>query len=692
MAQQKESVIRILLVEDRIEDAEQLSSVLRNGGIAVRPQRPESLEELAKLAAEQPIDLVMISKAGRQIPFDAAVEAVNASGKDLPIIAVVDALDEATVLGAIAVGTRAALRGRPEHFQWVVRNEFASLQARRGLRRLEAALRETERRCDSLISSSRDPIAYIHEGMHIRANEAYLEMFGFTEFEEIEGLSVLDLVAPAHAASFKDLLKRLSRGEAPPKSLQLAAQRGDGSTFDAVMEFAQASWEGEPCLQVVFRQQAIDQEMVRELDELRQRDQVTALFNRPYFLAELEEAVGRAAQGSGQQAMLLVEPDHYAALLGDIGLAHADELLQCMAARLLESAPGDDLLVARFSDHTFAVLCRDADHARTLQVAEAIRAGFDGHIMEVGERSMSVNVSLGGVQIGEKIASVQQVLAKAASCLQSAVGVGGNRFEIFDPSARDRAEEERIKAWVERIRGALATEGFQLHYQPIISLGGDPGETYEAFLRMRVGQGEVVPPLSFLGIAEEHGLLDEIDRWVIGRAIAVIAERQAKGKTTTLFVKVTPASLMEGHLHDYIGEQLKAHGVPGERLVLEIPEAKVFTNLKAAQSFQHAIATHGCRIALEQFGSGLNSFQLLQHLDPAFLKIDRAFIADLAKNAENQKKVREIAEAARTAGKLTVAEFVQDAGSMTVLFGSGVDYVEGHFLAPAGPEMTYDFG
>mgnify|MGYP006203835877 CR=1 FL=1 len=130
----------------------------------------------------------------------------------------------------------------------------------------------------------------------------------------------------------------------------------------------------------------------------------------------------------------------------------------------------------------------------------------------------------------------------------------------------------------------------------------------------------------------------------------------------------------------------------GERLVLEIPEAKVFTNLKAAQSFQHAIASHGCRIALEQFGSGLNSFQLLQHLDPAFLKIDRAFIADLAKNAENQKKVREIAEAGRAAGKLTVAEFVQDAGSMTVLFGSGVDYVEGHFLAPAGPEMTYEFG
>ena len=204
--------------------------------------------------------------------------------------------------------------------------------------------------------------------------------------------------------------------------------------------------------------------------------------------------------------------------------------------------------------------------------------------------------------------------------------------------------------------------------------------------------GEVIPPLTYLAIAEEHGLLDDIDRWVIKRAVAVIGERKKAGKHTNLFVKVTPASLVEGGLESFIAEQLAAHAVPGDRLVLQIPESKVFTHLKAVQAFQQAVAALGCRVALEQFGTGLNSFQMLSHFDPAILKIDRGFITELGKNAELQKQVREIVTRAHAAGKQTVAEFVSDAATMTVLFSMGMDFVEGNFLAAAGPAMNYDFG
>ena len=174
MAQQ-DAVIRLLTVEDQLEDAEQLISMLRNGGMAVRPQRPESAEDLANLLASQSIDLVLASLDAKYLPFAAVAKQVEATGKDIPVLASSSVLDEKTVLDAIAHGARdVALRTRPEHVQIVVRNEFQSLLARRGLRHLEAALRETERRCDALISSSRDPIAYVHEGMHIRANAAYL--------------------------------------------------------------------------------------------------------------------------------------------------------------------------------------------------------------------------------------------------------------------------------------------------------------------------------------------------------------------------------------------------------------------------------------------------------------------------------------------------------------------------------------
>ena len=117
----------------------------------------------------------------------------------------------------------------------------------------------------------------------------------------------------------------------------------------------------------------------------------------------------------------------------------------------------------------------------------------------------------------------------------------------------------------------------------------------------------------------------------------------------------------------------------------------MLTNLREAQEFVGAMAGFGVRIALERFGAGLNSMQLLTHFDPAFLKIDPQFMADLAKGADSQQQVRNIANQAQGRGIRTIAENVQDAASMTMLFSAGVDYVQGDFLAPAGPGMTYDF-
>jgi diguanylate cyclase (GGDEF)-like protein/PAS domain S-box-containing protein len=687
--------LRLMIVDDNVEDAEAIVSALRNAGIAVRPLRPADATELSSMLAAQTIDLVLADQQSTALPLDEVLQLVRGSGKDLPVVAVADRVDEAILTQALAAGVRGiALRHKPQQLLGAVRAEWADLEARRSLRRLEAQVRETERRCDALIESSRDPIAYVHEGMHIRANPAYLEMFGFESFEDIEGMSLLDLVAPQHVDPFKQLLKSLSKGNPPPPRHELQARDIEGNAVPAVMEFTQALYEGEPCLQVVLRRQEADPELAREVEELRQRDQVTGLLNRPTFLHALEDAVAGAAQNRGQHGLLLLEPDHYQRLLQDIGLDAADDIMAAIAERLrgvLDGALADGTAVAaRFGEHSLAVLLR-GDHLATVALAEQLLQAFASHVFEIGPRSASITASIGGVQIGEKIASVTQVLAKANHGVQSSIGVGGNRFEIFDPSAVDRAEEERIKAWVGRLRDALDHDRFLLYYQPVISLQGDPGATYETYIRMDAGGGEMVPPLSFLQIAEEHGLLWEIDRWVVGHAISVIGTRLRAEQPTTLLVKITQASIVDDSLSRFIGEQLAAHKVSGEHLVLQLPEAKVFTNLRAAQEFAAAVARHGCRVGLEQFGVGLDSFQLLSHFDPAFLKLDRSFMEDLPKNAANQQRVREIADKARGLGIKSIAEFVQDAGSMSILFSSGIDYVEGYFLAPAGPEMNYDF-
>ena len=688
----KDMVLRLLIVDDSIEAAEAIVSGLRNGGIAVRPCRPEHEAAFVEALAAMPFDLILVAQDAKSVTLPQVMQHVDASGKDLPVIVVLDTLDNNGLLHALDHGARGvALRSRIDHVQNVVRTEWSDLEVRRALRRLEAQVRETERRCDTLIESSRDPIAYVHEGMHIRANQAYLEMFGFESFEDIEGMSLLDLVAPQHVEGFKQLLKGMSKGEPPPPRYELQARDMEGNVFPAVMEFTQASYEGEHCLQAVFRRQEADPELAREVEELRQRDQVTGLLNRQTFLRALEDAVASAAQAGAHHGLLLLEPDHYVRLLQEIGLDAADPLINALADRL-QGVLGEGDLAARFGEHQFAVLCRDSDHVRTAQVADRVRTAFADHVVEAGSHSLNITASIGGVQIGEKIASVPQVLGKASQGVQSAVAMGGNRAEIFDPGAVDRAEEEKVKAWVSRIRDTLDKGSFQLHYQPVISLtGGDGHELYQGLLRREGSAGELVAPPAFLPIAEEHGLLWEIDQWVVGRAIEVIGQRLNTGKRTSLLVKITQDSLQDARLLEHIGKTLEAHKVPGELLVLELSEAKVFTHLRMAQDFQRNVSSLGVRVGLEQFGSGLNSFQLLNHFDATLLKIDRDFMLELPSNQKNQERIREIAAKAREVGKRTIAEFVQDAASMSFLFGAGVDFVQGHFLAAAGPEMNYEF-
>ena len=687
----KDKALRLLIIDDSVEAAETLVSGLRNAGIAVRPARPENEDELQALLGTQTPDLVIAAHASRGIPLTQAMALVVATGKDLPVLVLHDSIDDARLLEASALGARGLLlRDRAAQIEQVVRSEWTDLEARRSLRRLENHVRETERRCDALIESSRDPIAYIHEGMHIRANAAYLEMFGFESFDDIEGMSLLDLVAPQHVDSFKKLLKSLSKGEAPPPRHEVQARTMDGTQFAAVMEFTAATYEGETCQQLILRRQESTGASDELLEELRQRDQVTGLLNRQAFLRQLEDTVADAAQNATQHGLLLIEPDHYARLVQEIGLGAADDLVTACAERL-RSALGPDDVAARFGEHQFAVLRPGADHGATAALAERVRAAFADSVLEVGQHSLNITASIGGVQISQRIASMSAVLGKAAASVQSALGVGGNRADLFDPGAVDRAEQERMAAWITRIREALEGDGFLMHFQPLIGLHGEPREMYEAFLRLRGEHGEIVQPLTFLQVAEEHGLMWEIDRWVAGKAISLIGERNRAGHDTTLLVKITEHSLQDDALARHIEDQLTRQGVDGRRLVVEIPESKVFTHLRAAQAFQAHLARLGVRICLEQFGSGLNSFQMLTHFDAAVLKLDRAFMDDLPGNADNQARIREMASKAQELGKTTIAEFVQDAGSMSILFGAGVDYAQGHFLAASGPNMDYEF-
>lgn len=685
----KGAVIRLMVVDDSSEQAEAIVNTFRNAGISVRPVRPASLDELAAMiGATPPPDLVVASRNAASIPLATLLERTTASGKDLPVVVLSDGITDAQLAGDIASGARGvALRSHPEHLLAISLAEWENLNNRRALRRLGSQLRETERRCDSLIDSSRDPIAYIHEGMHIRANAAYLEMFGYDSFEDVEGMSLLDMVAPTYVNELRGVLKQLSKGETPPP-FPLEARTAEGDTFPATLEFTPASFNGEQCAQIIF-QQRLDVMDSRELEALRERDPVTGLLNRPSFLHRLEDAVAEAGKGETRYGLLLLEPDHYARLLPEIGLKGADAMIAAIAARLLERI-GPEAQAGRLHENCLAVLL-PGDFARTEALAETLRSAYDGHVFSTGSLSTSISVSIGGLQISEKNANLAQSLARAGENLKAAMALGGNRTSLFDPDAVDRAQQERMQSWIQLIHDSIRSDGFTFHYLPIVSLTGQPGELYECLLRLESGK-EVINPATFMGIAEQQQLLGDIDRWAATRAIRLIAERLRGGHDTRLVLKVSAESIADARLVEVIARELAANNVPGDRLLLQIPETKVSTNLLQARQFFAEATRLGCLAGLERFGSGLDPLQLLNHFTPAFVKIDRALVEDLPRQAENQQKIRAITARAKADGIITMAEFVQDGQTMTQLVFAGVDYAQGYFLAQPGPDMDFEFG
>jgi diguanylate cyclase (GGDEF)-like protein/PAS domain S-box-containing protein len=673
----KDLVIKILFIENSLEEAEQIISLLRNSGIAVRPARGINAEQVQAALHELEPDIVMFDPAITTLKLREVVKLMDAYGRDYALLGLVDTMDNQLVADLFVGGARGvAARTHPKQLTAVLQREFDSLQARRQLRKLEASLRESERRCDALLDSSTDAIAYVHEGMHVRANRAYLETFGYDEFEDLLGMPVLDMIDSSHAEEFKAILRGPQGQEKLPSQLSLRARRADASHFDATVEFAPATFEGEPCLQIVFRRQLVDPATLAQL----QRDPVTGLFNRAHTLERIDTAVAAAANGKKGQALLLIEPDNWSSIVAGIGLGKADELLAGFADRI-RILLGTTDVAGMLAEHTFGVVLDSRQDEAIREWISKLQHSVSNEIFDAGSRSITVNTSIGGSLLGEKNANTDLLLNQASQALRNAQSQGGSKVELHDPAAREKADEEREQYWLGLLKDALANDGLMLYHQQAISLQDAEGDFSEILLRMNGPQGEVLPGF-FMPIAEKHGLNSDIDRWVLKQTIQTLRARDNQGQPTTFFVKLTAASLQDEHLLPWLGEQLAAAGLKYGRIVLEMTESKVMTLLRPTQEFVNGWKKLGGKFALEQFGSGLNSFQLLNHVDADYVKIDRSYMAELPRHPENQKKITEICQQARELKRQTIAEWVEDATSTSLLFACGVDFVQGNFLQP----------
>lgn len=449
---------------------------------------------------------------------------------------------------------------------------------------------------------------------------------------------------------------------------------------------------GEPAQRILQVQDVSERKRFEgQLQHLADHDPLTGLFNRRRFEEELARELTAAGRYKRGGAVLALDLDHFKYINDSLGHSLGDELIARVGGLLQERLRDSDT-IARLGGDEFAVILPEAGERRALAVAEDVRRTVrDGAVVAGKHGRAGTTASIGVALFSDDAGEItgEELLAEADIAMYDAKEGGRDRVAVYSTAGRDDRMAARM-TWVERIREALAEDRFVLHGQRIESLSDDGRERHELLLRMEGHDGDLIPPASFLPVAERFDLIREIDRWVVRHAIALLARMQASGRSPVLEVNLSAKSVIDPSLPGLIESELEAHGADPAGLVFEMTETAAIVNLERAKRFAAALRDLGCEFALDDFGAGFASFYYLKHFAFDYLKIDGEFIEDLPTNATNRLLVRALVQIARGLGKRTIAEFVEDAETLALLRELGVDYAQGFHVARPAPmdELT----
>ncbi|MDQ2696412.1 MAG: EAL domain-containing protein, partial [Pseudomonadota bacterium] len=657
--------------------------------------RPGEVRELIRTRA---FDLALV-RPGEALPTVAQVSAwIAEAGRDLPLIAVVD--DAARQRPARLLRDGAANLfdlADPDHLLAVVDREFAALNLRRQAQRCQALLQELRERCQALLDTSRDAIAYIHEGAHVYANPAYLALFGYRGRDDLEAVTLMELVIRPERETLKGFLRQCSRSARAVEPIRLTGLRADGETRPIQLECHPTRLDGEPCVQVIVQDLAPQQALQQRLEAQSRRDPLTGLHTRPYFIRALEAFLARRQRPAA--ALLYVLLAGYRSISQRLGLEAGERLLLDAAAALRQrTAEGD--VTARFGDAVFTVLSTAGSAAAATAMGESIRQAIAERDVQGGDPLLAGACCIGIRLLDDAAGDAAGALFEADHACETARQLGGNQVQLYRPPEQapppppdaDPREEEHLGL----IHDALERGRIGLLYQPIVSLRGDALERYKLLLRFPDNHLQSVSMQPLAPVAKRHGLMAPLNRKIIALGLETLARCRQAQRPLVLFVRLSRDSVLDDGLPDWLAGALADHGLPGDALVLEVRESSAEQQVRAVRRLRERLQSLGCGFALSHFGGKPSSERLLRGLEPDCIKLDSALLErfqdsrDAAGDAARQS-LAAATQLARTMQIQVVAEGVGNAAQMAGIWQFGVTLVQGDLVREPGPELDFDF-
>lgn len=690
----EDKIINLVVIDDSFDSEEKIISSLRAAGYTARSSRVEDDEDLLEVLSKQTPDLIIYFEGMELISLKQTVDCLKKDKRTESCRVIsVNKTEQPDVVSAMRSGAvDATCFTDISHLILVITREHQSLTSARQIAKFKKSFNESERRCSSLLDSSRDAIAYIHEGMHVYSNRSYLEMFDIEESDDLEGMPILDMVAAEGRDAFKKFLRNYTKSDEGVEKLDTTLQKPDSSEFSGEMEFSPAQIEGEPCIQLIIRKEDADsEELERQLKLLSQKDQLTGLYNRQYSIERLETTIADCEQEKYTAALMEIHIDNFDDIKNSVGVVESDQYI-VEAAKALSGVVRDEDILSRYTHDSFTVIAIDYNKDNIESYAAELQKAISQLETSIKDNVINTTCCVGIALIDSDSPEYNDILARSEKAVATAVEKGANQVFIYTPEKGELTRHEVDARFKEQLTDALKNDRFVLHHQPIVSLHGDTDERYEVFVRMESKDNhDLIMPQDFLPAAERIGMSIAIDRWVLYRTIQEFSKRMKQGKKTRFFIKLSASSLKDDTLIDWLSYQIKEKDIPAHTLNFEVKETIAVTNLKNAKTLSHKLKSLNCGFILDDFGTGTNPFQLLEHIHADYVRMEGSFMENLAENPQNQESIKNIAEQAAELGKLTIAQHVPDATSLSLLWGMGVNFIQGYFLQEPLPEMEYDF-
>ena len=681
-----QSILNLLVIDDDQLYAERLVHLLGCYYDTINLGFLDDKEELLK-SLRQPWDVLVFGNA-YDMSFTDVVGIVQEQSIDLPMICLfneemVASTNNDEGLPDIISGTMVKSLKVDQEMAVVMSIclQHDNLRSRRELRTLRHVLSEAEQRANVLIKNSKSAVAYIDQGIHIFANDPYLQLFGFESMNDAIGVPVVDLIAGGdNVKGFKQFLRQFDKGSRQEVEFNFESKRMDGSTFEAKLQLAAATLDGEPVTQVIIQQNHNNSaEVAKRLAAAECKDSLTGINNRRGFEEQMAIVYQQARQGVLTAGLLYIQLDNVGKIRSSLGLQGVDATVKQVAYALDELI--SDGHVSRFSDTAFTILVEDKSTTELEELAKQIGSRISDMLIEVDKRTTSTTVSIGIVKIETNTAEPSIVLERAMDAINQIMietSNHGGTYHLYDPSEHANSDDHAL---AESLVDAIANSRFELSFQPIYDINNDRSDFFEVYLRLPLADADntILTPDQFMAVAKTHKLLEKIDRWVLINACKKVNEVRKTHPEARLLVQLTSASLIDKKLPSVASQLIKAVGGAAGVLTLQFNEKDVSDHLTVAKTQFAALSQVSCQMGINNFGSSAKSIEIVSFVQPDMVRLARSYV-DGIDSADNLETVKSLIMRTNEVNVDVLMPYIEDAATMSVAWSVGARYLQGYYL------------